>query len=292
MATMFRYGRQLTLFLTGLIVTATSCIAQAPPTEGYTPTLTLDVISVRESKPDSRGFFVGGEFAGATGSLDLKNVDIQSLILMAYGLKSNHLDGLPDWTRQRLMYNVQARADEVTDAKLATLSKEHLLLEHQHMMQAMLEDRFHLQTHWETRQQPLLNLVVAKGGPKMQPGGSMPLSEEESKSAAAGTLREVHQRGDGRLGYELVGHNAHMKYAAQYFGVFMGMDVIDRTGLSGTYDFDLKYSQQSDAQREANPDVWPPIADAVHDQLGLSLKHTKGPVQVLVVDHIEPPSQN
>jgi len=54
----------------------------------------------------------------------------------------------------------------------------------------------------------------------------------------------------------------------------------------------LKYSQYSDAQREANPELWPPFTDAVRDQLGLSLEHAKGPVQVLVVDHIEPPSQN
>jgi|GEM_PF-4895860 len=217
-------GRHLLPFITGLIV-AIPCTAQTTPAEGYTPTLTLDVVSVRESRPDPQGFTVGGGFAGATGTLNLTNFDIQNLLLMSYGLKPNHLDGLPGWATPQLMYNIQAKSDEAVDAKLATLPKEQLIAEHNHMLQVMLEDRFHLKTHWETRQQPMLNLVIAKGGPKMHPGGSMPLSEEESKSAAAGKLPEVGQWGNGRLGYELVGHSAHMKFAAQYFGFFTGMDV-------------------------------------------------------------------
>jgi uncharacterized protein (TIGR03435 family) len=232
MTAMRMRGRHFLLFITGLIVAAISCTAQTTPAADYKPTLTLEVVSVRESKPDPKGFMVGGGFAGATGTLNLTNLDIRNLILMSYGLKPNHLDGLPDWATPQLMYNIQAKSDEATEAKLATLSKEQLIAEHNHMLQVMLEDRFHLKTHWETRQQPMLNLVVAKGGPKMQPGGSTPLSEEESKSMAAGKLPEVRQRGNGRLGYELVGHNAHMKYAAQYFGWFTGMDVTDKTGLS------------------------------------------------------------
>ncbi|MEK6397993.1 MAG: TIGR03435 family protein, partial [Terriglobus sp.] len=207
------------------------CAAQTAPSTApsYTPTMTLDVVSVRESKPDPvAGFMVGGGFAGATSSLKMTNLTVQSLILAAYRLNRHHLEGLPDWT-VRPMYNVQGKADEATDAKLATLTKEQLQLEQSHMLQAMLMDRFHLQTHWETRQQPTLKLVVAKGGPKLSPAGSLQVTPEEVRLYAPGKVPEVHQRGNGQRGYELVGHSAHMTSLARVASVLTGTDVTDTT---------------------------------------------------------------
>ncbi len=160
------------------------------------------------------------------------------------------------------------------------------------MLQSLLADRFKLKAHWETRELPVYNLVVAKSGMKMKPAGSIPLSPEESNAMASGKFLEVHQRGNGVRGYELVGRRAHSAFLAQFLGFLMGTDVIDKTGLNGTYDFDLQYSQVSDERREADPTIWPPVPDAVQDQLGLTLEHAKAPVKMLVVDHIEPPSEN
>lgn len=292
----FQRGRGISLialFVSCCLVAGHTCAAQTAPssTSSYTPTMTLDVVSVRESKPDSAGFMVGGGFAGSTSSLKLTNVTIQFLIQMAYKLGRNHLDSLPDWTN-RPMYNVQGKADEATDAKLATLPKEQLQLEQSHMLQAVLVERFHLQAHWETRQQAMLNLVIAKGGPKLSPAGLLQLTPDEVKNYASGKVPEVHQRGNGQHGYELIGHSAHVASLAQFVGFVTGMDVTNTTGLTGTYDFDLQYSDASDDEHDANPNLWPPIRDALKGQLGLTLEHTKGPVQVLVVDHVEPPSLN
>ena len=72
----------------------------------------------------------------------------------------------------------------------------------------------------------------------------------------------------------------------------MSTEVSDKTGLTSTYDFDLRYSQASDAERENDPKVFPPISEAVEQQLGFKLERAKGSVRELVVDHIDKLSAN
>lgn len=190
------------------------------------------------------------------------------------------------------MYNVQAKSDDPANEKLATLTSEQLRLEQQHMMQALLADRFNLKTHWDTREASVYNLVVAKSGPKMRAGGSMPPSAEELKGFGGRKIPELHQHGNGKRGYEFIGHECHMASLTGILGMLMTTDVIDQTGLASTYDFDLQYSSASDEQREADPTLWPHVPEAVEEQLGLKLNHAKGVVKVLVVDHIDHPSLN
>jgi uncharacterized protein (TIGR03435 family) len=254
--------------------------------------MTFDVVSVRESKPDlDKGFMVGGGFAGNSSSLKMTNNSISNMLALAYGLSSRQLQGLPDWT-QRAMYNVQAKSDDATDQKLATLTRKQAKLEQQHMMQALLADRFNLKTHWETREGLVYNLVAAKGGPKMQAGGSRSPSAEELKGLGDRKMPEIHQRGNDKRGYEFIGHDCHMTSLTGILGMLMANDVIDKTGLTGAYDFDLQYSQASDARREEDPTIWPPVTDAIQEQLGLKLERAKGPVKKLIVDHIDEPSHN
>jgi uncharacterized protein (TIGR03435 family) len=190
------------------------------------------------------------------------------------------------------MYNVEAKSDEETDKELANLSSERVALEHQHMMQVLLADRFNLKMHWEAREGRVFNLVVARSGPKLQAGGSRPPSEDELKPFGNNKMPEIHQRGDGALGYEFIGHDAHIAQLAIILGSLIKTDVNDATGLTGKYDFDLKYSETDDAQREVNPNIWPPIPEAIEEQLGLKMVRATGKVKSLVVEHIERPSPN
>jgi uncharacterized protein (TIGR03435 family) len=269
--------------------------APVPPPSAdspYVATMTFDVVSVRESKPDlDKGFTVGGGFTGDSSVLRMTNNSIRNMLTLAYGLSWYQLENLPDWTHHSI-YNVQAKSDDATDAKLAILTKEQRRLEQQHMMQVLLADRFSLKTHWETREGPVYNLVVAKGGPKMQAGGSLPPSAEELKGFGDHKMPEIHQRGNGKRGYEFIGHACHMTSLAEILASLMSTDIIDKTGLAGTYDFDLQYSQAPEERREEDLTIWPPITEAVERQLGLKLEHAKGPVKRLVVDHIDQPSQN
>jgi uncharacterized protein (TIGR03435 family) len=160
------------------------------------------------------------------------------------------------------------------------------------MMQDLMADRFNLKTHWETREGPVYNLVVAKGGLKMRAGGAVPPSADELKNFGDNKIPELYARGDGSRGYEFVGHECHIAPLTLVLGSLMRTNVIDKTGLTGTYDFDMQYSQANRRERDEDPRIWPQITDAVEDQLGLKLEPAKGPVQVLVVDHIEKPSEN
>jgi len=263
----------------------------APQTAPYVPTMTFDVASIRESKPDSeKGFIVGGGFAGSSSSLNLSNQSISNMLAMAYHVSIYQITGLPDWGHA--FYNVQAKSDSVADDKLATLSKEQAELERQHMMQALLADRFNLKTHWETREGPVYDLVVAKRGSMLHAGGSLPPSADELKSFGDRKIPEMYQHGDGRRGYELIGHDCHITTLVGMLGSLMRTRVIDKTGLTATYDFDLQYNQSSGRDRDADPTIWPSVPDAVEDELGLKLEPSKGSVQMLVIDHIEKPSPN
>jgi uncharacterized protein (TIGR03435 family) len=175
---------------------------------------------------------------------------------------------------------------------MATLDKEQEKLEHQHMMQVLLAERFNLKTHWETHEGAVYNLVVTKDGAKMHTGGSMPPSPDELKNFGDEKIPEIYQRGDGKRGYEFIGHDCHIASLVGILGKLMNTTVINRTGLTATYDFDMQYSDARGRERNEDPMIWPTVRDALEDQLGLKLEAGKGSVRVLVIDHIEKPSAN
>src|SRR4051794_34791771 len=127
----------------------------------YVPTMTFDVASVRENKTvdASAGVSMGGDFAPNTTSLRLINCDIQKLIEEAYGLESEQVDGIPKWPFPTL-FIIDAKSDSGADAKMAALTPDQQKAEHEHMLQALLQDRFRLKTHWETRQGDVYKLMV------------------------------------------------------------------------------------------------------------------------------------
>jgi uncharacterized protein (TIGR03435 family) len=160
------------------------------------------------------------------------------------------------------------------------------------MFQALLAERFQLKTHWETKEGDVYNLVVAKGGQKMGPQGSMPPSALELKNFGDHPVPVLYQRNDGR-GYDFLGHGCSMEdLVATLTGQF-GRPVIDKTGLTGKFDFVLKYKGRWDRDRKADDmDPTPPMDRALVDELGLKVEAAKGPVKVLVIDQIEKPSEN
>ena len=258
----------------------------------YAPEMTFEVASVRESNPDPiKGFLVGGGFAGLTSFLSLSNDSISDMLARAYHVSSYQIRGLPEWTT-RAMYDVRAKADGMAGEKLASLSKEQVTLEQQHMLQTLLAVRFNIKLHWGTQEGPVYNLLVVKSGSKMHKSGSLPPSPEELRSFGGLAVPEIYQRGDGGRGYEFVGHDCKIASLAEHLRMLMSADVIDKTGLTERYDFKLQYSQASEEELEKNPEKWPRVSEAVENQLGLKLEHAKGVIKTLVVDHIDKPSEN
>jgi uncharacterized protein (TIGR03435 family) len=259
----------------------------------YSASMTFDVASVRENKDidPHAGFTVSGHFVPHTTTFRATNWDIENLITLAYGVDRYQLVGVPKWPWPT-MFMIEAKGDAEADAKLARLTNEQQLAEQRHMLQVLLEDRFNLKTHWGTNEGDLYSLVVAKGGPQLGRDGSMPPSAEELKMFGGHPGPPLYQRNDGQ-GYDFVAHGCSIDQLVVMLTAQFGRPVINKTQLTGKYDFVLKYKGRWDRDRNADDmDPMPPMDQALREELGLKVEAAKGPVKLLVIDHIDKPSQN
>jgi uncharacterized protein (TIGR03435 family) len=255
--------------------------------------MTFDVASVRENKniDPNAGFRVSGQFVPHTTTFRANNWTIENLIGFAYGADMAQLVGVPKWTFPT-MFVIEAKGDSEGDAKMAALTQEQQFAEQRHMLQALLAERFNLKTHWETKEGDVYHLVVAKGGPKLGKEGSMPLSEDELTRFGDRPVPPLYQKNDGR-GFDFLAHGCSMSQLVQTLTSQFGRPVSDETGLMGKYDFVLKYKGRWD--RDRNPDdldPTPPMDQALQQELGLKVEAARGPLRMLVIDHIEKPSEN
>jgi uncharacterized protein (TIGR03435 family) len=256
----------------------------------YIPTMTFDVASIRESAP-SNSYTVSDVNPAHGSAVTLNNFNFSNLLVFAYDVQPGQVAGMPDWAN-RAMFNVQAKSDKSVDDRLAKLSDAQAWMEKQHMFQVLLADRFNLKVHWETRPSKVYDLVIAKGGPKLQPAGSIHVTAEELKNWGEGGPPRIHQRGDGRRGYEFLAHGCSVELLAEELTSQMGIPVNDKTELRGTYDFVLQYHGREPDDANDDPEVWPALTMTVPDQLGLKMVPGTGQRQFLVIDHVEKPSEN
>jgi uncharacterized protein (TIGR03435 family) len=215
---------------------APSATANAP----YVPTMTFDVASVRENKKIdmSSGFSMSANFVPNTATYRANNWSIDGLISYAYDVDNDRIAGLPNWQFPTL-FVIEAKAGREANAKIATLTGEQQWAEKQHMLQALLEDRFKLKTHWETKQGDIYNLVVARGGPKLVATAEKPFSEEDQKNSPAKYGCQTRSGSDNVHGVYLNLHGCAMDALVSNLEGQFGRPVIDKTGLTGTYDIDL-----------------------------------------------------
>ena len=258
----------------------------------YVPTMTFDVASVRESNPDWQlGVTVSGAFEPSNSSrLTLTNNGLMNLLIRAYGVNPNSIEGIPRelWRR---VFNVEARSDPANDEKLAKLTKEQVRLEQQHMVQVLLAERFHLKAHWEERVIPTYELVVAKPG-RLKTTGPPP-TEEVVRAYGSRGVPPITQNGSSMRGFEYIAYGATGGEIANLLTGQFGRTVFDRTGLTGKYYFHLRtYQVKSEDRKLDEPNPWPPLENAMREELGLKLVPSRHPVKILVIDHIELPTEN
>lgn len=282
---------------------APSCLGQAgalpsstSPSSANAPyiaTMTFDVASLRENKDADRaaGFTMSGRFMPHTAQLRIENWDIENLVSYAYGVDQNQTVGFPKWPYPTL-FVIEAKGDPEADAKIAALNKEQEHAEQQHMLQALLEERFQLKTHWETKKGDVYNLVQAKGNSKLVAADLIPPSKDELTRFGDRPIPTLYQKNDGQ-GYAFIAHRCPM---AEFVGMLtaqFGRPVIDKTGLTDKYDFVVTYKGRWDRDRPADDlDPKPPLDRALQEQLGLKVEAAKGLVKMLIIDHIDKPSQN
>lgn len=276
----------LSVFVSGACLRAQAPIMEEP---GYTPTLTFDVASIRLAPPPDASFHVSVSSPPHSSRFEATNLPIKALLQIAYGSDSPVV-GAPDWVKNTF-YNIQARSDDAADARLAKLTTNQVRLEKRNAIRALLTERLGLKMHLETRTTSIFNLVVGKdsgkGGVKLQPvptppppaDGAAPLPPPPSDVQAHGS----------RHGLEFVGSNASIRAIASALSSMVEAPVIDKTGLTGTYNYTLQFGREWSAN---DPDGWPSIFTAVQEQLGLKLEAAREAVPNLVVDQITKPTEN
>ena len=227
----------------------------------------FEVASIRLHKTPVQGIGVtlsGPRFTAAAMSLD-------NLIVNAYSLQSYQVSGVPAWGSSNHSdcdrYDINAKA-EGDGTLLRDKSKK--------MLQALLGERFHLQFHYETKNLPVYNLVIAKGGHKLKV--SPPDAESTLMTGGVG------------VGIEMTVTKGSMMQLVTQFSNSNGVNrpVLDKTLLAGNYDYALTWTLDAEA-RGTDPEA---VSIALEKQLGLKLESSKAPIQVLVIDHVEKPSEN
>jgi uncharacterized protein (TIGR03435 family) len=194
------------------------------------------------------------------------------LVHEAYGLfDAKLISGGPAWI-DRDKFDLEAKFDAASapDAKLTYRQRAD-------MLQPLLADRFKLKFHHETKQFPVFDLVIAKGGPKLQPS---PPEHLTVKGVGGGTCLISRGGFEGCDVDKLIGT---LRYAS-------GRTVIDKTGLTGRYDFSLHWSPENTPPD--SPNAGPSVFTAVQEQLGLKLEPATAPLDVLVIDSAEKPSED
>ena len=227
------------------------------------------------------------------GRLTTTNAPLNYLIQRAYGVELYQIAGGPAWVNSD-GYNIDAKPESSADQKQMWL-----------MLQSLLAERFQLKLHRETRELPVYALSPTKGGPRLPApkGGScnevMPQRDPASKERIAPPCGPgINAAGTGLA---MRGFNMTMAKFSGFLGKMVGRAVIDRTGFTGRFDLELDFAfddaivglpHPPASDQPADTLARPTISTALQEQLGLKLESTKGPVEVLVIDHVERPTVN
>lgn len=278
------------MFLAALI--AVTCVAQS-----------FEVASLKPGAPPGSGVRVGLSRGGPKsldpGHFSCQNCTLMMLVTDAFNVRASQVSG-PAWMTAE-------RFDITAKIPLGSTEEQVLVME-----QNLLAERFKMTFHREQKEMSVYELVVGKGGPKFK---------EASKDAAVKSNDEIlpKDKNDLPVGYERTIHGYRMlmksgqvkihadgesmqELASSLWSV-AGRPVLDRTGLTGEYEFDLTFAAEIPGTRPASPpssvasapegDAGPSLFSAVQEQLGLRLESKKGPVDSIVIDHLEKaPTEN
>jgi uncharacterized protein (TIGR03435 family) len=240
----------------------------APMADNADPS--LEVATIKLSPPDQRGRnhgFNGHEYI-------TRNTNLINLLAIAYGVHSKQILSAPDWASS-VLYDITG----IPDAPGRPNQKQESIL-----IKKLLVDRFQLKSHTESRVLSVYAITVAKDGPKM--------------TKDTGPANAPQAFGLGGFANLTVRNLTMNDFAKSMQSAVMDRPVVDQTGLTDRYDFQLKWTPD-DSQftqfptvppKNDNPDAPPNLYTAIQQQLGLKIEPAKAPDAVLVIDHVEKPS--
>ena len=221
----------------------------------------------------------------------VQRATLKDLVTMAYWIHDFQLSGGPGWINSD-RYDIEAKADSPT-----AFSQEYRMLQLRRL-QTLLRDRFNLAVHREMKELPVYELAVARGGAKLQPPACIQRNPGDLTIAPGKTMRDYCGWGGMAPGrYEATSGNVS-DLASDLSGVLERI-VVDKTGIVGRFHIQLTFTPDDSVKRFPDfpgapqpPADGPNIFTALQEQLGLKLESAKGPVELLVIDHVEKPSEN
>jgi bla regulator protein blaR1 len=251
----------------------------------------FEVASIKPADPAASGMRIG---ISPGGTFTATNATLKALIQQAYEVRDFQISGGPGWLDTQ-RYDIAAKSNltgtsddemrKMTDQQRDALKAQFLL-----KLQLLLADRFHLKIHRETKELPVYALSVARIGPKIKTAAD---------DDATHTRLRLRSGGAGKL--EISGTRIPLANLVRALSDQVGRTVVDKTGLTGNYDFTLTFTPDlglppatGDAidRPTATGGDGPSIFTALQEQLGLRLESQKGPVEVLVIDSAQKASEN
>ncbi|HEY4357077.1 MAG TPA: TIGR03435 family protein [Acidobacteriaceae bacterium] len=243
-----------------------------------------DVISIKLDKSDGNMSM----FRSIPDGVRLENITVKMLVGNSYGIRGDLISGLPSWAEKE-HFDIDAKVSSEDVAAMKDLTRE----QRRQMMLAILNDRFHWRGHLETKELPIYELVVAKGGPKVKDA-----APNNDPNAPKGPDGRSQPRGMVMMRPgELNARGAEMGGIAGALAGQVQRNIVDKTGLTGHYDLTLQWTPEQQTaiaghDNGADQGDGASLFTALQEQLGLKLQSARGPVDTLVADHIEMPAEN
>lgn len=248
----------------------------------------FEVASIKPTPPgdDRMSIFL------SHGTFTIKAQTAKDIVKFAYDVKTEgQLSGGPSWINSE-KFNIEAKEESSVAETLQKLPPDQQMAQVRLMLQELLADRFKLKVSHQTKDLPIYALVVAKGGPKLTP---TEVTGPEPRK------RFVQLMGPGQFSGTNIGTDVIANLLSGQPDV--GRLVVDQTELKGSYDWTLKWSPELPGAKptndnHANADGPPPdtsgvsLFTALQEQLGLKLESKRGPVDTIVIDNIDKPSEN
>jgi uncharacterized protein (TIGR03435 family) len=245
--------------------TATQPQVAAAPPQAY------EIVSIKPDKSGSPAETMQRMRDGVRWT----NFPVGTWVCSAYDvIMDSQIVGLPGWADSE-PYDIEAKVDAETAEAWKKLNYKERWKQEQPMVRAMLADRCELKIHRVTKELPVYDLMIAKGGLKMKES----LPDEPSGGTYNGGRIATRATSVEDLSNNLSGR--------------VGRIIVDKTGLGEKkFDFDLSWTPDDRRAADNAAGAGPSIFTALEEQLGLKLVPSKGPVEVIVIDHIEKPSPN
>ncbi|MGH9238622.1 MAG: M56 family metallopeptidase [Vicinamibacterales bacterium] len=263
--------------------------AQTPAAGTQDPPLAFETASIKPNKSGADEQYIQRT---PGGSLRVVNYPLRQLIVFAYQIQGFQLEGAPDWSSSE-RFDIEARPEK--DLPVVALAADRI--RSRLMLRKLLADRFRLVVHKETKELPIFELVLARPDGRLGPQlrrSTTDCSAPKPPPAGPGGCGTTGNVGRIRFGGFPLSEFANMLSQS------MQRVVVDRTGLTGNWDFELTFTpDQSQLPQGTSPGQLPDVdpnapslVTAMEEQLGLRLRPARGPVEVLVVERVERPTEN